>query len=53
MSYGSNDTFGNLLVHSVQKLWSLIGAGARGQITITLMHFVHVFTLQVTWQLLW
>jgi len=25
MSYGSNDSFGDFLAHSVQKLWSLIG----------------------------
>jgi len=38
VSYGSNDTFGDFLVHSVQKLWSLMGlpativadAGVRG-----------------------
>jgi len=28
MSYGSNDTFGDFLAHSVQKLWSLIGLSA-------------------------
>jgi len=28
MSYGSNDTFGDLLAHSIQKLWSLIGLPA-------------------------
>jgi len=34
MSYGSNDTFGVFLAHSVQRLWSLIrltaGAGVKG-----------------------
>jgi len=28
MSYGSNDTFGVFLAHSIQKLWSLIGLPA-------------------------
>jgi len=40
MSYGSSDTFGVFLAHSVQKLWPLLrlmvtvvaGAGVRGSV---------------------
>jgi len=49
MSYGSNDTFGDVLAHSVQTLWSLIclpativaGASVRGWLsTVTVQSFV-------------
>jgi len=43
MSYGSNDTFGDFLVHFVQKLWSpislpaIIVAGAGVKLRVILI----------------
>jgi len=57
MSYGSNDTFGDFLAHSVQKLWLLIclptttvaGAGVKGTCVSVWMHAVNNRRAKFQW----